>query len=311
MESPFISIVTTLYRSESFLDDFVDGCRKAMLQGQIAEYEIVVVNDGSPDNSLKRILEIKKSVPELTVLDLSRNFGHHNAILAGLSHAKGDYVFLIDCDLEVPPSAFNLFYDEMKQGAGEYDVIYGYQEKRKGGFIERNFGGAFWKILNAISETKVPASILTERLMTRRYVGELIKLGDRNLFLGGMFHWVGFNQKGLPIRKGLRVGKSSYSFSKRYKLMVDAISSFTAYPLKMLSYVGLILTILSIGAGLYLIAEKLLYPDKILKGYTSLAVVILFSTGLIIASLGLVGLYLEKVFNQVKGRPLFIIKNKY
>lgn len=304
---PHLSIVTSLCRSEKFLEEFVEKCLIAIQQIGIEDFEIIMVNDGSPDNSLEESLRLKKKVPQIKVINLSRNFGHHYAFFAGMTHAKGEYIFNIDCDLEVNPLVLVDFYQEITEN-NSFDVVYGFQSLRKGRFTEKYFGGLFWKLFNYLSNTKIPSNVITERIMKRAYVNELVHLGDKTLFLAGLMYWVGFNQKGLPIDKGMRKGKSTYTFFKRHKLLIDAVSSFSAYPLKLLSYVGTILMLISFLYGTYLIIRKLVEPSMVLMGYTSLLVVILFSTGIIIASLGLIGIYLEKLFNQAKNRPLFIIK---
>jgi putative glycosyltransferase len=275
----------------------------------IDQFEIVVVNDGSPDASLERILSLKQTHPDIRVVNLSRNFGHHYALYAGIEHARGAHVFIIDCDLEVGPEVLKTFYHEMTSGG--YGIVYGYQEIRKGGFVEKRLGGIFWKLFNSLSDVAVHPNILTEALMTRGFVNELLKLGDRNLFMAGMLHWTGFRNKALPVKKGQRQGRPAYTITKRVNLLVDALSSFSSYPLKLLFTVGMVLTLFSFLSGLFFVVRKVLYPDKILTGFTSLIVVILFSTGLIMVSLGVIGIYLAKVFNQVKDRPRYIVERVY
>jgi putative glycosyltransferase len=309
MPNPHISIVSTLYRSESFLDEFVQKCYSAVESIGCSDFEIIIVNDGSPDNSLQKILQLRKSYNNIKVIDLSRNFGHHYALVAGMKYSKGDLIFIIDCDLEVDPSILKTFYQEMKKN--DYDVVYGYQENRKGKFLEKKLGGIFWKTFSYLSDTKIPQNPATERLMTSKYVESLLQLGDKNIFLAGMMQWSGFKQIGIPVTKNLRRGKSTYTIRKRITLLMEAISSFSAYPLTLLFKAGLLLTFLSFCYGSFLITEKILKPTMIIAGYTSLAMLILFSTGLLITSLGLIGIYLEKVYNQVKNRPIFIIKDIY
>lgn len=226
---PQLSIVATMYKSRPFLERFLAETVQAVAQLPIERFEIILVNDGSPDDSLAYALDRRKDIPQLVVVDLSRNFGHHAAILAGIQCARGELIFVIDCDLEVPPAVLPQFY-EKRQATGA-DLVYGYQEARKGGWFERWSGGLFWRGFNWLSDLKVPENMLTERIMTRRYAEALLRLGDRNLFLGGMMTWVGFDQIGIPIRKGQREGQSSYTLLKRVRLMVNAVTSFTAQPL--------------------------------------------------------------------------------
>jgi putative glycosyltransferase len=309
MQNPHISIVSTLYRSESFLEDFIKKCHLALESIDCIDFEIVIVNDASPDHSLQKILELKQQYHCIKVIDFSRNFGHHYALAAGMKYAKGSLVFIIDCDLEVDPLVLKAFYLELKKN--NYDVVYGYQENRKGKFVEKVLGGAFWKMFNFFSKTKIPINQTTERLMTSRYVDALLQLGDKNIFLAGMMYWSGFIQSGIPVTKNLRKGKSTYTIGKRIALSIDAISSFSAYPLKLLFRVGVLLTLFSFSFGSYLAIRKIISPSFILPGYTSLFVLILFSTGIIVSSLGVFGIYLDKMYNQVKNRPLFIIKDIY
>jgi putative glycosyltransferase len=302
-----ISIVSTLYKSEKYLDEFLSECLSALTSIDCNDFEFVFVNDGSPDNSVVFLLEKRKTIKPITIIDLSRNFGHHYAIQAGLLYAKGDFVLLIDNDLETSPKVLIDFYNQIKSNPN-LDMVFGYQEKRKGGFIEKNFGNLFYKVFNLFSEIKIPENILTERLMSKKYVQELAALPDKNIFFAGLMQWVGFNQLGIPIKKQNRKGGSTYTFRKRINLMINAITSFTAYPLKILFNLGILISMGSVVASLVLIARKIIQPERILSGYTSLTVVILLSTGLILTAIGVLGIYLEKIFNQVKNRPTFIIK---
>jgi putative glycosyltransferase len=272
-------------------------------------FELVFVIDGSPDSSLELLIEEKKQVPQIVVIEFSRNFGHHYAAHAGLEYARGEWVFLIDCDLEVSPLVLVDFYRRARQES--CDVVYGYQAERKGGWVERWSGGVFWRLFNALSETRVPANILTERLLSRRYVDALLKLGDRNLFLAGMMYWVGFKQIGQPVEKIQRDGRSTYTLRRRVALLIEAVTSFSAVPLRLLFSTGLVITFASLLFSLYLIMNKLLHPEMVLIGFTSVSVLILLTSGVIMASIGVVGIYLSKIYSQMQNRPLFIVKNVY
>jgi putative glycosyltransferase len=304
-----LSIVTTVYKSVNYLEEFLDSCLHAIEQLNENNFEIIFVLDGITDSSKEFLLKKKQSIPQIVVVELSRNFGHHYAASAGLKMATGEKIFIIDCDLEVSPVILVQFYHKMSETSA--DVVYGYQEKRKGKFVERILGGLFWQIFNLLSDIHVPANILTERLMTRKYLDALNTLHDKNLFLGGMMYWVGFYQIGIPVTKKQRHGKSSYSFSKRVNLLIEAISSFSEKPLKLLFKSGLYLTAMAFIYALYLIISKLLNPEMVLIGYTSIMAFILFAMGTIITSIGALGIYMSKIFRQVQGRPLYIINNIY
>jgi putative glycosyltransferase len=305
-----ISVVTTLYRSKVFLDEFIIEIQIALNQIQCIDYELVFVNDGSPDDSLQHLIERKKEIPQIKILDLSRNFGHHYAIQVGLDYASGDYIFLIDNDLETPPRVLVDFYGEMINDVS-LDVVYGFQEARKGNFVEKCTGSMFWVLINKLSDTKIPHNILTERLMTKQYVESLLRLQDANVFLGGMMYWVGFNQKGLPIKKGQRKGASTYSLKRRAELMLQAITSFSGKPLVWLFYFGLTISILSVLFIAYLILKKIIYQDDVQLGWTSIVAINVLILGVISTFLGIIGIYIYKIFRQVQGRPNAIIKRVY
>jgi putative glycosyltransferase len=305
-----LSVVTTLYRSKRFLEQFLYEMHMALESINCNDYELIFVNDGSPDDSLAYLLECKSSIPQIKILDLSRNFGHHYAIQAGLQHAAGDYVFLIDNDLETPPGILREFYLEIVNDK-ELDVVYGYQDARKGSFMERNAGSLFWILINKMSDTKIPHNILTERLMTRQYVDELLRLQDANLFIGGMMYWVGFNQKGIAVKKGIREGASTYSFKKRADLMLQAVTSFSGKPLIWLFYFGLSISFCSIVFLFFLALQKLIHRDEVQLGWTSIIAINILILGIISTFLGIIGIYIYKIFRQVQGRPNAIIKRVY
>lgn len=305
-----ISVVTTLYKSKIFLEEFISEIQKSLNQIQCSDYELIFVNDGSPDDSLAYLLSKRKSIPQIKIIDLSRNFGHHYAIQAGLSYSSGDYILLIDNDLETSPSILIDFYKEINNDK-DLDVIYGYQETRRGGFITKITGNFFWYMINKLSDTKIPYNILTERLMTRNYVNSLLSLGDANLFIGGMMYWVGYNQKGIPVEKGMRKGPSTYSFKRRMSLMLEAITSFSGKPLEWLFYFGFLISFLSGFFILYIMVKKIIYPDVIQMGWTSIIAINVLILGIISTFLGLIGIYINKIFKQVQGRPNAIIKKIY
>ena len=306
--APAISIVATMYKSRGFLERFLSECLQALEKIKCTSFEIILVNDGSPDDSVTYAIERRRDIPQLVVIDLSRNFGHHYAMQAGLSNARGDYIFLIDCDLEVSPLTLPEFKEKLDLSG--CDMVYGYQEVRKGGIFEKASGGFFYKTFNFLSDIKIPENIATERIMTRRYVQALLQLGDRNLFLGGMMSWTGFKQLGLPLKKTQRKGASSYTLLKRINLMVNAVSSFSSQPLVWLFNAGLIITFSSFSYVFYLIIRKIFFDDA-LVGFTSVMALTTLSLGIMTTGLGLIGIYLGKVYNQVQSRPTYIIKDIY
>ncbi len=305
-----LSVVSTLYKSKRFLERFLTEITRVIAVLDIDEFELIFVNDGSPDDSLSFLLEKKNEIPQIKIIDLSRNFGHHYAMQAGLQHAGGDFVFLIDNDLETPPDFLIKCFELMDQRP-ETDVVYGYQETRKGKITESVGGKIFWWAIDKVSDVKIPKNILTERLMKQEYVQNLLKLGDANLFLGGMFYWAGFDQVGIPVEKGVREGQSTYSTKKRLELMIQAVTSFSGKPLEYLFYTGLLITFGSLVSILYFVVQKIIYGEALQLGWTSVIVLNVLILGIISTFLGLIGIYIYKIFKQVQNRPNAIIRKIY
>ncbi len=303
-----ISIVTTMYYSSPFLRDFYFRI-KDTVEKITNDYEIIFVNDGSMDKSLDIVLELQSSNNKIKIIDLSRNFGHHKAIMIGLEHAIGDYVFLIDCDLEERPEYLLQFWREINE-SNNIDVIYGVQSKRKGKYFEKLTGYIFYKIYNILSGTKIDTNLCTIRLMTKRYVKALLLHSEYNLFLAGLFEITGFNQTSFVIEKSSN-GKTTYTLNKRIKLFVDAVTSFSALPLELVFYIGLMISLITSMSIIYLLFKRIVYGTTIQSGWTSLIISIWFLCGMIIMFLGLIGIYILKIYLEVKKRPLGIIKNIY
>ncbi|MCQ1769259.1 glycosyltransferase family 2 protein [Neorhizobium galegae] len=305
-----LSVVSTMYRSAQYLEAFISRCTAAAMS-VTDHYEIVLVNDGSPDDSLHVALSMQERNPNIRIVDLSRNFGHHAAIVAGLESSTGDLVFLMDCDLEEQPEWLPRFHDELQRH--HLDVVYGVQERRVSTTSANFLGEVFWKSINFMSSVRIPHNPMTCRLMTRDYVNALLTVEDRVLYLAGVFSWAGFKQKGVPLVKSPRPKGhgSTYSVGKRLLQVTESFSSFSIAPLFMVFMTGVVTWAASIIYAFYIIAIKLIWPDSVVGGFASLMLSIWFFSGLIILSIGIVGLYLAKVFQEVKRRPLFIVKKTY
>jgi putative glycosyltransferase len=301
-----LSIVTTLYQSASHLDEFhrrVSAAARSLAD----DYEIILVNDGSPDSSLETALALRAQDERVKVIDLSRNFGHHKAIMTGLAQAEGDLVFLIDCDLEEDPELLNNFHEVWKNSGA--DVVYGVQPKRKGGWGERISGYFFYRVFNFLSPYPVPANVLTARLMTRTYVTQLVEHKDREVFLLGLWAITGFKQVPVPAEKHSR-SPSTYSLGRRLSILVNAVTSFSNKPLVYVFHLGCLISGLACLAALYLILRRLFFGEY-LAGWPSLIVSIWLLGGLTIFCLGILGIYLSKIFMETKPRPYTVIRRIY
>lgn len=306
MSAPEISIVTTVYNLARLAPEFHRRA-KAAAQAVAASYEIIFVNDGSPDDAEQVIAGICAEDPNVVLVNLSRNFGQHHAVMAGLAQSRGRRVFLLDGDLEEQPEWLLDFHRTQTEGG--WDVVYGVQRRRKGGGFEVVSGALFWKAINLLSDTKIPENIAMARLMSRPYVDALLQMGERNLFLGGMFSWLGFKQTALEIDKGHRDGGSSYSLGRKLSLAANAIASFSSKPLKIIFYLGGSIASFGFLYGMYVVARKLLLQGSVVSGWSSLMASIWFIGGLNIMFIGAVGLYVSKIYNEVKSRPVYVVRS--
>lgn len=299
-----LSIVATLYKSEAFVDEF---CRRAAAAAAAlgVTYEILLVNDGSPDRSLERARALCDADPRIGVIDLSRNFGHHKAIMTGLAHAAGELVFLLDSDLEEDPAWLRDFHAQMVEQRA--DVVYGVQSSRKGGWFERFSGALFYATFNAMLEVPLPRNVVTARLMTRRYVQALVRHRDREVCLAALWAITGFTQVGWPVRKSDRGSRPTYGFTDRLAVMVNAITSFSNKPLVYVFYLGMLIMGISALAAAVLM-WRVVFHGVAVAGWPSLIVSVWFLGGITIFCLGVIGMYLSKVFMETKDRPYTVVR---
>jgi putative glycosyltransferase len=300
-----ISIVSTLYKSQSYVREFVERARSEA-EKLTQDYEIILVDDGSPDDSLATARALLPTEPQIKVIELSRNFGHHKAIMTGLEHATGDLVFLIDVDLEEPPELLGRFCRTLHEE--KLDVVFGFQTARKGGLLERIGGDIAWRFLNLFLPVKIPRSHSTVRLMTRPYVDALVRHKEHKTAIGGLWVMTGFKQKGVDFGKGSR-SETSYSVGKRLVALLDSITSFSELPLFIIFYTGCAVILGATVMGAYLIVRRL--NGHLLEGWASMMVLISFFGGLTVFSIGLVGLYVSRIFIETKNRPYTLIRRTY
>jgi putative glycosyltransferase len=301
-----LSIVSTLYNSADFLEEFYDRIGRAASQ-ITSEYELVLVNDGSPDDSLELAIGIVARDERVRVIDLARNFGHHRAMMTGLSHARGDLVFLIDSDLEEDPEVLITFSQTLH--ASESDVVYGVQRERRGGRFERWSGRLFFRLFNILSDCEIPENLLTVRLMTRRYVAALLSHGERETMIAGLWALTGFRQTPVAVTKHAR-SKTTYDFRRKVSIAVNSITSFSSRPLEFIFYLGLAIGCVASLAAAYLIVRRMFF-GILLPGWPSLIVSVWLLGGMILACLGIIGIYLSKVFIETKQRPYTIVRKVY
>lgn len=301
-----LSIVSTLYRSAEYLEEFVRSCEDSVSQ-VASNYEIVLVDDGSPDNSLAIARELARSRPHLKVVELSRNFGHHAAIMAGLGHSCGDIVFFVDSDLEERPELLVRFHEILVETSS--DVVYGVHDQSTGGFARRVTSGLFWRVFNFLSDTQIEPNLCHVRLMRRSYVDALLSLPEVNLFLGGLYAWPGFKQIGVRIERKLNRSQSTYTPIRRLSLFANSLTAFSSRPLLFLFFSGALISVFAFLIGVYFTVLRLANPDAVVSGFTFVIVAIALFGGFIIASLGVIGVYVARLFEEIKGRPRYIVRS--
>ena len=306
-----ISVVTTLYYSESYIEQFYNRIKKTLDALNITEYEFVFVNDGSADHSLSIAIELRKMDPVICIVDLARNFGHHRAALEGLRHSTGDLVYFSDCDLEEDPELIETFYKEWQKyhDTEEVDVIYGRQKNREGGFFRRISGRLFYSSLDFLSAERMPRDVSMTRLMTRRFVDNLLRFEEHNFYLDGLFQLTGFRQVSIEIPKTYK-GTTRYTFLRRFDLAVEGLLSQSNRLLVVIFVLGLAILTFSVAYVMLLIYQYIVNTTTV-DGWTSLMVSMWLLSGLVISSVGIVGLYVSKIFIETKHRPSTIIREIY
>jgi putative glycosyltransferase len=300
---PALSIVATLYRSAPTIAAFYERTM-AVAQEMFASVELVFVNDGSPDDSLNLALAIQAADPRVVVVDLSRNFGHHKAMMTGLAHARGDLVFLLDSDLEEPPELLRQFHQRLVQG--DCDVAYGVQRARRGGALERISGSVFFWVIGALGDRPMPRNLVTARLMTRDYVRALVRHRDREFVIADLWEMTGFRQQPIVVEK-LALSASDYSLKKRIEMAVKHVTTTSTKLLYWILYAGVLVFGLSVALILYYLGRYFTTGIGV-GGFTSIIVSIWFFGGLNMLVLGILGIYLANITSESKRRPYTVVR---
>ncbi len=302
-----LSLVVPCYNEEENVQRFFDETER-VFGGVIRNYEIVFVNDGSTDKTQKNLKAIYEAHSDrIQVLTFSRNFGKEAAIYAGLSHAKGDLVCIIDADLQQRPEVVIEMLKVMSED-DNIDCVTAYQDKRKENQFISLVKSAFYMVINKISDVDFVNGASDFRLMKRPMVDAIIEMGEYHRFSKGIFSWVGFNTKYIPYTVAKReFGKSKWNFWKLLKYAVDGIISFSTFPLKFVTGMGLTTSFASVLYLIFIILKKLFFGIDV-PGYATIVVLVLFLGGMQLFCLGLLGEYLSKIYVQVKNRPIYVLK---
>jgi len=303
-----ISVVVPVYNEQENLD-YLFQRLLGVLKNLGLTYEIICINDGSRDDTLKGLLDYHYQCPEIKIVNLSRNFGKEIALSAGLDYTQGKVVVIIDADLQDPPELIGELLLKWREG---YDVVYATRRSRAGeSWLKRLTAFGFYRVLNLISEVAIPDNTGDFRLLDRRVVEALRQIPERNRFMKGLFSWVGYKQTAVVFDRPPRHrGISSWNYWKLWNFALEGLTSFSFMPLKIWSYVGLAIALPAVFYATYLILRTLIFGIDV-PGYASLMVAVLFFGGIQLVTLGVIGEYLGRIYQEVKGRPLYFVRDIY
>ncbi|HOU68324.1 MAG: glycosyltransferase family 2 protein [Paludibacteraceae bacterium] len=303
---PHISIVSPEYRGENMVHELVERIVKAV-SSFTEDYEIILVNDASPDNTWAAIVAECAQNQKVKGLNLSRNFGQHYAITAGLSNAKGDWIIVMDCDLQDRPEEILNLYKKAQEG---FDTVLAQRVHREHSWFKQMGSKAFYTLLAYLTETKQDASVANFGIYSRDVVHAILAMGDKMRYFPAQVQWVGFRKAYMPIQHDVRAeGKSSYNLSRLFRLALDTIISFSDKPMRLMVRAGLWITVIAFILALVYLIKYLTGGIEVL-GFASIIISIWFLAGIVILLLGILGLYMGKMFETVKNRPMFIVGQK-
>jgi glycosyltransferase involved in cell wall biosynthesis len=301
------SVVVPLYNEEDVLLETYKRLKKVM-DSLNETYEIIFVNDGSRDKTPQMVYEICNKDSTIKFVDFSRNFGHQTAITAGMDFSEGEAIVVIDADLQDPPELIPKMIEKWREG---YDVVYGQRASRKGEtFFKKFTAKVFYRFLRSMTEVDIPVDTGDFRLIDRKVCEALKLVNERNRYIRGIISWLGFKQVGIEFNRDKRfAGETKYPLKKMLKFAADAITSFSYKPLKLASYAGMTLSFVSFVYLLVVLFTKLFMPTRITQaGWASTLAVNLFFNGITLMILGIIGEYIGRIYDEAKGRPLYIVK---
>jgi len=304
---PLISVVIPCMNEEPVIRETSSRLLAALSAAEFV-FELIFVDDGSKDRTPEILRELQMSDARVRVVRLSRNFGHQVAITAGLEHAGGDAVAVIDADLQDPPEVLMQFVAKWLEG---YDVVYGVRTEREGETVFKLWTAkAFYRLIGKLSDTEIPLDTGDFRLMDRRVVDAFLSMPERDRFVRGMVSWLGFSQISVPYRRAARLaGQTKYPLYKMIKFATDGIVSFSVVPLRLATWMGFLTSGLAILGILFTVYARI-FESGWVKGWTSTVIAILFLGGVQLLCLGIIGEYIGRIYGETKRRPLYIVQER-
>ena len=300
-----ISIIAPLLNEEENVYELFNRL-KNVCQKINCNYEIILIDDGSTDNTLQVIEKIAQEEAELKYISFSRNFGHQAALFAGIEKSTGDTIILIDGDLQDPPEEIENLWHKINEGN---DVVYAKRKIRNGeSFLKKSTAAIFYRLLNSITSVSIPVDTGDFRIINRKVADELLKMNDRTKFLRGQIAWLGFKESCIEYeREGRKKGNSNFGYKKMLRFAIDGITGFSNFPLKFASISGILVSLISFVMIIYVLMAKYIWHQTI-TGWTSIMVTVLFLGGIQLLSIGIIGEYISRINDNVKQRQLFVIK---
>jgi polyisoprenyl-phosphate glycosyltransferase len=307
MADKIISIIIPVYNEEENINLLYDRISKVM-DGLSYKYEMLFINDGSTDDTVILLSALNKQNKKVKIINLSRNFGKENAMSAGIDHAAGDAAVIIDSDLQDPPEVIPELIKEWEKG---YDAVYAVRKKRNSeGLRKKVTAYLFYKIFNKFSKIKIPANTGDFRIIDKAVILALRELPEYNRFMKGLFSWVGFKQTGIYYNRDPRyAGRTKWSYGKLLDFAVEGLTSFSYLPLKMASYLGILVSFLSFSYAIFIFIRTIIFSNPV-PGYPSLTVIILFLSGIQLFTIGIIGEYIGRTYYESKRRKPYFIKDK-
>ena len=307
MKKTVISVVVPVYNEEAVIYESYSRL-KGVLEGLNEPYELIFVNDGSQDATSKIIRCICETDTSVRLIDFARNFGHQTAITAGMDYASGDAVIVIDADLQDPPEVMPEMIAKWREG---FDVVYGQRAKRKGETLFKRFtSAAFYRILQKLTDVDIPVDTGDFRLIDRKVCDALKRVKERNRYVRGIISWLGFRQTGVEfVREKRFAGETKYPLKKMLRFAFDGIASFSYKPLKLATYVGVTVSLVGFSYLMVVIYQKL-FTNTTVTGWASMMAVNLFFNGVVLLMLGIIGEYIGRIYDEAKGRPLYVVREE-
>lgn len=298
-----ISVVIPVYKNEPFINELVSRL-KVILDTITHDFEIILVNDDSPDNSWELIKRNAANDPRITGIRFARNFGQHTAITAGVDYCSGHWLVVMDGDLQDKPEEITKLYQKAREG---YDVVFARRQVRKDNFLKKTISKFFYKILDLLVDGQIDPAVANFGIYSRKVIDYFKKMRERSRLFPLIIRWLGFKTAYVEVEHGKRTsGKSAYTFSKKINLALDTIISMSNKPLKISIKLGFLISFISFLLGLWLIVKYLVWGIPVM-GWTSMMVSLYFIGGLLLSMIGVLGVYMGKVFDEVKNRPLYVI----